>query len=82
MQMVDMGIRKQRAHRLRQLGSELLNNFMQMQLGKQTKVLIEKDNQGFNEYYIPTKVNGKTKIGQIVDVVNEGIDENGFMAKI
>ena len=82
MEMLDMGIRKERAARLRKLGSDQLNNFMQNHIGKCTQVLIEKDNQGFNEYYIPTKVKGVVKVGQIVDVINEGIVEDGFVAKI
>ena len=77
-----MNVRKQRAHQLRQLGSSLLNEFMQSQIGKTSKVLIEKDNHGFNEFYIPTKVDVKQSIGQIIEVVNEGIDENGLVAKV
>ena len=82
MEMLDMGIRKERAARLRKLGFNLLNNFMQNHIGKSSQVLIEKDNQGFNEYYIPTKVKGIVKVGQIVDVINEGIVEDGFVAKV
>ena len=82
MEMVDMHVRKTRACQLRQLGNECLKNFMKNQTGKKAKVLIEKNNQGFNEFYIPTKVVGKTEVGQIVDVVNEGFDENGFVAKV
>ena len=82
MQMVDMCVRKERAFQLRRLGDELRHNFMKTKIGKNTKVLIEKDNQGFNEFYLPTKVVGTVKVGQIVDVVNEGFDENGFVAKV
>lgn len=82
MEMVDMHVRKQRACQLRRLGNDLRQNFMQSKIGNKTKVLIEKDNQGFNEFYIPTKVVGNVKVGQIVDVVNEGFDEDGFVAKV
>ena len=82
MEMVDMHVRKERACQLRRLGNDLRQTFVQSKVGKNTKVLIEKDNQGFNEFYIPTKVIGNVNVGQIVDVVNEGFDENGFVAKV
>ena len=82
LEMVDMNVRKQRARTLRQLGSKLLNAQMQTFIGKKSKVLIEKNNQGFNEHYIPVLVDGTVSEGQIVEVINEGINKNGLVAKV
>jgi len=82
MEMVDIHQRRERARRLREKGKELLQNYLTEQIGKKEKVLIEKDGHGFNEHYISTKVKGPVQNGQIVNVVNEGVTEDGFMAKI
>lgn len=82
MEMVDVHERRERARQLRETGNELLQTYLKSQLGKAEKVLIEKDGQGFNEHYISTKVSDPCQTGQIVDVVNEGVSDNGFVAKI
>lgn len=82
MEMVDVHERRERARQLRETGNDLLQAYLKSQLGKTEKVLIEKDGQGFNEHYIPTKVIGPCQTGQITDVVNEGVSDNGFVAKV
>ncbi|MBP5534770.1 MAG: tRNA (N(6)-L-threonylcarbamoyladenosine(37)-C(2))-methylthiotransferase MtaB [Alphaproteobacteria bacterium] len=82
MEMVDVHERRERAHQLRELGNELLQKYLNTQIGKTAKVLVEKDGQGFNEHYIPTKLNGSYQSGQILSVINEGVSDNGFVAKV
>ena len=82
MEMVDVHLRRERARQLREKGNKLLQTYLKSQLGKTEKVLIEKDNQGFNEHYISTEIKGVCKTGQIVEVINEGVSDNGFVAKV
>lgn len=82
MEMVDVHERRERARQLRETGKELLNNYLAAQVGKKGKVLVEKDGHGFNEHYIPTQIEGVVQNGQIVDVVNTGVSEDGFVAKV
>lgn len=82
MEMVDVHERRERARQLRETGKELLNNYLAAQVGKKAKVLVEKDGHGFNEHYIPTQIEGVVRNGQIVDVVNTGVSEDGLVAKV
>ena len=82
MEMVDVHERRERARLLREEGNELLQKYLKTQLGKTSKVLVEKDDQGFNEHYISIKINGSCQTGQIVNVINEGVLDNGFVAKV
>ncbi len=82
MEMVDMHQRKERARRLREKGHELLQSYLQTQVGKSSVVLVEKDNKGFNEHYIPTHLIGDVAEGQIITVTNTGVSEDGLVAKV
>lgn len=82
MEMVDMHQRKERARRLREKGHELLQSYLQTQVGKPSVVLVEKDNKGFNEHYIPTHLIGDVAEGQIITVTNTGVSEDGLVAKV
>lgn len=82
MEMVDMHQRKERARRLREKGHELLQSYLQTQVGKSSVVLVEKDNKGFNEHYIPTHLIGDVVEGQIITVSNTGVSEDGLVAKV
>lgn len=82
MGMVDMHQRKERARRLREKGHELLQSYLQTQVGKSSVVLVEKDNKGFNEHYIPTHLIGDVAEGQIITVTNTGVSEDGLVAKV
>ncbi len=82
MEMVDVHERRERAKRLRDLGHELLHNYLTSQIGKQAKVLIEKEGHGFNEHYIPTFVDKSLPAGQIVTVTNQEVSEDGLVATV
>ncbi len=82
MEMVEVHERRERAKRLREVGQNLLNCYLEKQVGKKEKVLIEKQGQGFNEHYIPTQVDENLPAGKIVDVVNERVSKDGLVAKV
>jgi threonylcarbamoyladenosine tRNA methylthiotransferase MtaB len=82
MEMVDVPVRKQRAKALRQVGHDLLNAYLNNEIGKYSSVLVETGNSGFNEHYIPVKIANTCQAGQIIQVLNEKVKENGFVGKI
>lgn len=59
-------LRKARAGRLRTAGDAELGNFMQAQIGKTVSVLVEKDNHGLTEHYVPATILGGAPTGDIV----------------
>ncbi len=67
MPMVDMGIRKERAARLRALGETLCERLLDRTVGQIKPVLIEKEGQGYTDNYLKVSV-PSDKIGKIIDV--------------
>lgn len=82
MEMVDVHERKERARRLREVGNQVLNDYLKTQIGKKARVLIENNGMGFNEHYISTQVVGCFQGGEIVDVVNQEVVNNELVAKV
>ena len=77
-------IKRNRATKLRALGEKLKLQFIKKQKGKQTTILIEKDNQGYTENYIFVKIEGeKIKPNTIVSAKISKIEKDGtVLAKI
>ncbi|MBO6521693.1 MAG: tRNA (N(6)-L-threonylcarbamoyladenosine(37)-C(2))-methylthiotransferase MtaB [Rhodospirillales bacterium] len=63
---VDVHERKKRAERLRATGDAALDTFMKAQVGKDVQVLVEKDNRGLSEHYVPAEILGGANAGEIV----------------
>lgn len=82
MEMVETCVRKERARQLRECGQDLLGTYLQSQIGKKSQVLIEKDGFGLNEHYISVQMCGNAKAGQIVEVINQEVKENGLVGKV
>jgi len=76
MPQVPVPIRKERAKTLRQIGDDLLISFLSSTIGQIKTVLMEKNNTGRCENYIPVRVNGVAEEGKIVKVKITGA-ENG-----
>lgn len=80
MPQVPREIIKKRARILRNLGKEMLNEFLLNQIGKTTKVLIEKSNKleslGKSEYFTNIRVSNEVKIGSIVNCKINNVFEN------
>ena len=83
---VDKCTAKQREKVLQVLNTEFKTEFLQQNLNKTHKVLIEEFNGeyslGYTENYIYTYIQGKHKVGEIVDVKLTEIYKNGMKGEI
>ncbi len=78
MPQVNGKIIKERAKALREAGQEQLQKFLQKQVGKKLKVLVEKSGAGKAENFIDVKLKDipDSKIGEIIEVEILGADKN------
>ena len=79
MPVVPKTIRRERAAHLRELGAARLSTFMKTRVGAKASVLIEKNNSGRCEQFLPVKLNHQVDIGtliscQITDTNGEYLD--------
>ena len=63
---IPVATRKARAERLRRAGQAALETFMQTQIGTIASVLIEKDNRGLTQHYVPARIDGAAASGAVV----------------
>lgn len=68
MPQVPLALRKDRAKILRQIGEAELEKFTFKNIGYQTKLLLESENFGRTENFLPAKLEGKFAPGSLVDV--------------
>ena len=68
MPQVPLYIRKERAAILRTQGQIEIQKFFKYNIGKKTKLLVEKNNMAHAENFIPVKLDGDFFSGQLVDV--------------
>jgi threonylcarbamoyladenosine tRNA methylthiotransferase MtaB len=68
MPQVQKGIRKQRAEILRQEGQKQLQEFYEKNIGQKVGLLVESNNTGHTENFIPVKFSKAMEVGQIVKV--------------
>lgn len=74
---------KERAKKLRLAGQEQLKLFMQNQIGKKLKVLIEKDGFARAENFLEVKISNNNLIpGEIIEVEIVGFAENYLIADV
>ena len=68
--------RKERARVLRETGAAALAQFMADQVGTDAAVLVEGNDQGLSEHYVPVRINGDTMPGKIqaVTLTSAGTD--------
>lgn len=64
---IEAKIKKERAKKLRKLGTDLRKKFCFSHLGKSAKVLVEEKNKGFTKNYVRVKV-PEGKMGKIYEV--------------
>jgi threonylcarbamoyladenosine tRNA methylthiotransferase MtaB len=77
MPMVPADVRKARAAELRAAGAAQLNKFLQSQIGKPQKVLIEQDGlSGHTEHFAVVKFAEKQVAGSIVEITPAGIEND------
>ena len=59
-------VRRERAARLRTLGTARLSTFMETRVGAKARVLIEKNNLGRCEQFLPVKLDHQVKAGALI----------------
>jgi len=79
MPVVPKSIRRERAACLRELGTSRLTAFMETRVGAKASVLIEKNNTGRCEQFLPVRLNRQVEVGaliscQITDTNGEFLD--------
>jgi threonylcarbamoyladenosine tRNA methylthiotransferase MtaB len=79
MPQVDKKVAKERAAELRALGEQQFDAFCASQIGDTKSVLIERDNVGRTEQFVPIKVEGAP--GEILDVKVTGQDQHGLIGE-
>ena len=66
MPLVPKPIRRERAAHLRELGATRLSTFMKTRVGAKASVLIEKNNLGRCEQFLPVKLNHQVDVGTLI----------------
>ena len=66
MPVVSKKIRRERAAHLRELGAARLSTFMKTRVGAKASVLIEKNNSGRCEQFLPVKLNHQVDVGTLI----------------
>jgi threonylcarbamoyladenosine tRNA methylthiotransferase MtaB len=79
MPQVDKKVAKDRAAKLRALGEQQFDAFCASQIGDTKSVLIERDNVGRTEQFVPIKVEGAP--GEILDVKVTSQDQHGLIGE-
>lgn len=75
---VDVPERKARAERLRLAGDAALTTFVQNRIGSDVHVLIEKDDRGLTEHYVPAVIVGGAEAGEIVTGRVTGVSDGAL----
>jgi len=77
---------KERARILREMGNLELQKFMQKNINKKSKILLEKNNFGKSENFLDVKIvddlQSNIKVGSMVEVEIIGIENNHLLATI
>ncbi len=76
MPVVEKAIRKTRAEALRLLGSRAIGDYLGTRVGKIEKVLIENNDTGFSEHYVPVHLDRPAASGSIETIKITRADDN------
>ena len=71
---VPVPIRKERAKTLRELGEKQLQNLLTNSINKELQVIVEKENKGRSESFVPIRVEGDVEPGDLVRVRTHAIE--------
>lgn len=74
--------RQERAALLRKAGEKQLEKLLNQNLNKTKQVLVEKDNKGHTEQYLPVQIDGDTTLGGLYNVEITDMDKNGLKGHI
>ena len=78
MPQVEKAVRKERARILREEGEKELQKFYQRYVGKSASILVENDNKGHTENFIPVRFSADVSSNSIVSGIL-GDAENSIM---
>jgi threonylcarbamoyladenosine tRNA methylthiotransferase MtaB len=82
MEMVDKKIRKQRAKKLRKLADELKNNYAKTFVGKNVKLLAEKEQSGHCEHYLNVELDKKVNINNIITAKINDVKGSSLLGEV
>ena len=64
---------------MRDLGQELTQKLYAKMLGKEATLLVESDEKGWTENYLPVILSKKMKQGEIITLTIKGYNKNGLV---
>jgi threonylcarbamoyladenosine tRNA methylthiotransferase MtaB len=73
---------RERAQRLRQAGQRAAGAFRQARLGQTASVLIEQDNAGHCQHYLPIRLTTQVPAGSIQSVRISGLDDSHLIGTV
>lgn len=76
---VPVGVRKERAKILRNLGEKQYQKLLYSMVGKKVNVLVESDKKGWTENYLHVILTPDIPVGQIAPVVIKGVQDNALV---
>ena len=76
---VEPGIRKERAKRLRDLGDKQLQKLLKRHVNKCVDIIVEKDNFGRSESFVPVHLNTEAEAGKLISVSLDEIKGNTLL---
>lgn len=74
--------RKERAARLRALGDQQLQKCLKRHMNKTVDVVVEKDNFGHTESFVPVELEGDHPLGSLVKACTKEIKDNRLSASV
>jgi threonylcarbamoyladenosine tRNA methylthiotransferase MtaB len=80
MPQVPMALRRERAGRLRALGQAGAEAFLQAQVGRSARVLVERGGQGYSEHYAPVRLGAPA--GRLVEARVERVEAGRLVARV
>ncbi len=81
MRSIPLALRKTRAQKLRQLGENLKEQWLQTFIGTSSEVLVEAGHKGYNPHYAPVTFSSNQKEGKIVTASFSKIQEGRLLAE-
>ncbi len=81
MRAIPKALRKERAQKLRQLGEELKEKWLQSFVGTSAEILVEAGNKGYNPHYAPVIFEENQQEGQIITATFTEVKESKLISK-
>jgi len=76
---VPVGVRKERAARLREVGNRQVAALVEAQRGQETMLVMEKPREGRSPHYLMVTVDDPQPVGALVPVRMSGVSEEGVL---